>query len=173
MRDVFYNGNAKPENCSVVLRLAQTWFRIGSLEILAKKSETKELNLLIDFILEHHFQDVKQEDREDWILAMFAKIVDSTALLVSKWMSVGFTHGVLNTDNLSLDSITIDYGPFGFLDNYDPNFIPNHSDDSGRYDYESQPSICLWNMGRLAAALTPILSSNFSFLRNESLKVKG
>ena len=81
--------------------------------------------------------------------------------MVAKWMSVGFTHGVLNTDNLSLASITIDYGPFGFLDAYDPNYIPNHSDDSGRYDYESQPSICLWNLGRLATALTPVISSKF------------
>ena len=86
--------------------------------------------------------------------------------MVAKWMSVGFTHGVLNTDNLSLASITIDYGPFGFLDAYDPNYIPNHSDDSGRYDYESQPSICLWNLGRLAAALTPVISSKF---KNSSL----
>lgn len=161
MRDIFYNGNAKPEKCAVVLRLAPTWFRIGSLEILAKNSETSELNKLIDFILVHHFDHVKpeNEDKEDWILAMFANIVDSTAHLVAKWMSVGFTHGVLNTDNLSLASITIDYGPFGFLDSYDPNFIPNHSDDGGRYDYESQPSICLWNLGRLAVALTPILSN--------------
>ena len=92
---------------------------------------------------------------------MFAQIVDATAHLVAKWMSVGFTHGVLNTDNLSLASITIDYGPFGFLDAYDPNFIPNHSDDSGRYDYESQPGICLWNLGRLAVALTPLLSCKY------------
>ena len=89
--------------------------------------------------------------------------------MVAKWMSVGFTHGVLNTDNLSLASITIDYGPFGFLDAYDPNYIPNHSDDSGRYDYESQPSICLWNLGRLAAALTPVISSKF---KNSSLDTK-
>ena len=158
MRDIFYNGNAKPEKCAVVLRLASSWFRIGSIEILAKKGETKELNQLMDYILEKHFSNVKQEDREEWILAMFAHIVDATAHLVAKWMSVGFTHGVLNTDNLSLASITIDYGPFGFLDDYDPNYIPNHSDDSGRYDYESQPGICLWNLGRLAVALTPLLS---------------
>ena len=157
MRDIFYNGNAKPEKCAVVLRLAPTWFRIGSLEILARNSETTELNQLIDFILQNNFQHVKQENREEWILAMFANIVDSTAHMVAKWMSVGFTHGVLNTDNLSLKSITIDYGPFGFLDAFDPNYIPNHSDDQGRYDYESQPSICLWNLGRLAAALTSIL----------------
>ena len=80
MRDIFYNGNAKPEKCSVVLRLAPTWFRIGSLEILARNSETTELNQLIDFILEHHFQHVKpsNDNKEDWILAMFANIVDST-----------------------------------------------------------------------------------------------
>ena len=72
-------------------------------------------------------------------------------------MSVGFTHGVLNTDNMSLASITIDYGPFGILEAYQPDFIPNHSDDSGRYDYESQPDICYWNLGKLATALTPVL----------------
>ena len=90
---------------------------------------------------------------------MFAEIVDSTAKLVALWMSVGFTHGVLNTDNLSLASITIDYGPFGFLEAYNPDFIPNHSDDSGRYDYESQPEICFWNLDKLATALTPIISN--------------
>ena len=84
MRDIFYNGNAKPEKCAVVLRIAQNWFRIGSIEILAKKGETKELNQLMDYILEKHFSSVKQEDREDWILAMFAQIVDATAHLVAK-----------------------------------------------------------------------------------------
>ncbi len=164
MRDIFYNGNAKPEPCSVVLRLAPTWFRIGSLEILARKSETTELKQVLDFILEHQFSHLKQDlDKEDWILAMFANIVDSTASLVAKWMSIGFTHGVLNTDNMSLASITIDFGPFGFLDAYDPDFIPNHSDDGGRYDYQSQPAICHWNLQKLAAALTPVLSSNINF----------
>ena len=72
MRDIFYNGNAKLEKCAVVLRLAPHWFRIGSFEILAKSGETKELNLLVDFVLENHFQHLKQENRDDWILAMFA-----------------------------------------------------------------------------------------------------
>jgi uncharacterized protein YdiU (UPF0061 family) len=88
---------------------------------------------------------------------MYARIVQESAQLVAKWMSVGFTHGVLNTDNLSLKSITIDYGPYGFLDAYDPNFIPNHSDDSGRYDYESQPEIFRWNLKKLLQALLPII----------------
>ena len=81
MRDIFYNGNAKPEKCAVVLRLAPTWFRIGSLEILAKSSEIDELKKLIDYILNHHFAHVKPArhlEKEDWVLAMFANIVDST-----------------------------------------------------------------------------------------------
>ncbi len=74
-------------------------------------------------------------------------------------MSVGFVHGVMNTDNLSLASVTIDYGPFGFVDDYDPYFIPNTSDDFGRYDLENQPSIGLWNLQRMADAIKPLLSS--------------
>ena len=84
-------------------------------------------------------------------------------------MSVGFTHGVLNTDNMSLASITIDFGPFGFLDAFQPDFIPNHSDHSGRYDYESQPEICAWNLDKLATALTPILSST----KHQQLRYKN
>ena len=106
--------------------------------------------MLIYFLL---FSQIKNE------FFFLSEIVDSTAKMVASWMSVGFTHGVLNTDNLSLASITIDYGPFGFLEAYDPNYIPNHSDDSGRYDYESQPEICFWNLDKLATALTPILSN--------------
>ncbi len=84
-------------------------------------------------------------------------------ILILTWV-LGFTHGVLNTDNLSLASLTIDYGPFGFMDGYDPNYIPNHSDDMGRYDYESQPSICYWNLEKLATALTAVLPRKLIFL---------
>ena len=94
MRDIFYDGRAKLEKCAVVLRLAQTWFRIGSFEILARTQEFRELNLLLDFILENHFSHLQDksgvgENRDEWILAMFAEIVDETAKLVAKWMSVG------------------------------------------------------------------------------------
>jgi len=120
-----------------------------------------------DFIVTNIFPDIKanNSDPDDQILELYSRIVHESARLVACWMSVGFAHGVLNTDNLSLKSITIDYGPFGFLDSYDPYFIPNHSDDSGRYDYESQPEIVRWNLKKLLQSLLPILSGNLNFLK--------
>ena len=87
--------------------------------------------------------------------------------LVAQWMALGFTHGVLNTDNLSLLAITIDYGPFGFLDAYDPDYVPNHSDDGGRYQYDAQPDICKWNLSKLATALTAVIPGNRLCLLNQ------
>ena len=89
---------------------------------------------------------------------MFTEIVSRTAVLISHWSGVGFTHGVLNTDNMSVAGITIDYGPFGFLDEYNSSYIPNHSDDMGRYDYQSQVNIGRWNLEKLSAALKPLVS---------------
>ena len=103
--------------------------------------------------MEHFYPQSNQNYVE-----FFRSVVDSSALLVAKWMAVGFAHGVLNTDNMSLLSITIDFGPFGFLDSYEPNFIPNHSDDEGRYSYSNQPAVFKWNMARLADALSPLTS---------------
>merc|ERR1711879_291307 len=100
------------------------------------------------------------EPREEAVLALFSRVVESTAELIARWAAVGFTHGVLNTDDLSLAGVTIDYGPFGFLDEYNPGFIPNHSDDMGRYDYQSQVNIGLWNLDKLAVALKPLLSTD-------------
>ena len=88
---------------------------------------------------------------------MFEELVKSTATMVATWQCVGFCHGVLNTDNMSLLGLTIDYGPYGFMDNFDPKHICNHSDDKGRYRYEAQPEICKWNLGKLAEALDPVL----------------
>ena len=156
-RDMFYDGRLKPEKGAVVLRLAPTWFRIGSFEILAMNKEYEELKQLADFVLANLFPHIS-ETGEDGYIAMFAEVVDKTALLVAHWMSVGFAHGVLNTDNMSIASITIDYGPFGFIDEYNPRFVPNHSDDMGRYDLESQVNIGLWNLDKLATALKPLIS---------------
>lgn len=157
MRDIFYDGHGQMERCAVVLRLAPTWFRIGSLEILARSGEMNELRTLVNYLLANHFKCEENGGFDEKVLAMFSTVVEKTAALVAHWMSVGFTHGVLNTDNMSLESVTIDYGPFGFLDEYNVNYIPNHSDDGGRYDYESQPAIAYWNMNKLAMSLTPIL----------------
>ena len=93
-------------------------------------------------------------------MSMFSEIVSRTAVLVARWSGVGFTHGVLNTDNMSVAGITIDYGPFGFLDEYNSSYIPNHSDDMGRYDYQSQPAIGRWNLEKLAVALKPLVNDD-------------
>ncbi|XP_055037773.2 protein adenylyltransferase SelO isoform X2 [Misgurnus anguillicaudatus] len=130
-RDQFYNGNIIKERGAVVLRLAKSWFRIGSLEILTKAGE---LNVL--------------------------RVVNETAHLIAQWMSVGFAHGVCNTDNFSLLSITMDYGPFGFMESYEPNFVPNLSDDEGRYSIGSQANVGLFNLQKLLEALQPLLTQD-------------
>eukprot|EP00095_Tigriopus_kingsejongensis_P008406 maker-scaffold9_size846264-snap-gene-6.16 protein:Tk08406 transcript:maker-scaffold9_size846264-snap-gene-6.16-mRNA-1 annotation:"hypothetical protein LOTGIDRAFT_122035" len=160
-RDMFYNGNLKMERGAVVLRLAPTWFRFGSFQILAKHREMEELAQLVDFVLKENFPHIlatHPEDRDSQIVALFQEVCEDTAKMIAHWMSVGFAHGVMNTDNMSIKSITIDYGPYGFLDEYDPHFIPNSSDDMGRYDFQNQPSVALWNLQQLALAFKPLVS---------------
>lgn len=156
VRDQFYNGNLRTERAAVVLRLAPSWFRIGSLEILAKNKELELLQQLLDFVIKNHFPQVDIKDKDRY-LALYSTIVSQTAQLVAQWQSVGFTHGVCNTDNFSLLSITIDYGPFGFMDEYNPRFVPNTSDDEGRYSYENQPDVGYFNLEKLGDALKPVL----------------
>lgn len=156
VRDQFYNGKPRTERAAVVLRLAPSWFRIGSLEILAKNKELELLQQLLDFVIKNHFPQVDIKDKDRY-LALYSTIVSQTAQLVAKWQSVGFTHGVCNTDNFSLLSITIDYGPFGFMDEYNPRFVPNTSDDEGRYSYENQPDVGYFNLEKLGDALKPVL----------------
>jgi uncharacterized protein YdiU (UPF0061 family) len=112
------------------------------------------LKQMVDFVMRQNYAQIANGD----YATFFSTVVNESASLVAHWMAVGFAHGVLNTDNMSLLSVTIDYGPFGFLDAYEPTFIPNHSDDEGRYSYENQPKIFKWNLSRLAAALDPILN---------------
>lgn len=155
-RDMFYDGRVKMEQGAVVLRLAPTWFRFGSLEMLAVSGELDSLKQVADFLLAQTFPHLPTG--EDGYLAMFQEVVTKTAIMIAQWTAIGFAHGVMNTDNMSLASITIDYGPFGFVDAYSPGFTPNHSDDTGRYDLESQGSIGLWNLDKLAKALKPLLA---------------
>ncbi|XP_071480901.1 protein adenylyltransferase SelO-like [Diadema antillarum] len=156
-RDQFYDGHPRQEKAAVVLRLAPSWFRIGSLEILTYNGEIDLLRKLTDFIIRHYFVGVDPE-HEDRYLAFFAEVVSQMADMIARWQSVGFAHGVMNTDNFSILSLTIDYGPFGFLDEYNPRFVPNTSDDEARYSYENQPDVGLFNLRKLAAALTPLLT---------------
>ncbi|XP_029384769.1 uncharacterized protein LOC115060800 [Echeneis naucrates] len=157
LRDQFYNGNVKKERGAVVLRLAKSWFRIGSLEILAQSGEIDLLRKLLDFVTNEHFPSIHSGDSEKY-LVFFSTLVNETAHLIAQWMSVGFAHGVCNTDNFSLLSITIDYGPFGFMESYNPNFIPNTSDDEGRYSIGAQANVGLFNLEKLLGALSPVLT---------------
>ncbi|XP_030625251.1 uncharacterized protein LOC115808117 [Chanos chanos] len=158
-RDQFYNGNMKKERGAVVLRLAESWFRIGSLEILAKTGEEDLLRQLLDFIIEEHFAFIRTDDPNKYVV-FFSVVVNETAHLLAQWMSVGFAHGVCNTDNFSLLSVTIDYGPFGFMESYNPNFVPNMSDDEGRYSIGAQANVGLFNLEKLFEALIPLLTSD-------------
>ncbi|XP_075408649.1 protein nucleotidyltransferase YdiU-like isoform X2 [Tenrec ecaudatus] len=155
-RDPLYDGNIVKERGAVVLRVAKSWFRIGSLEILAHYGELDLLRTLLDFIIREHFPsvDVKEPDR---YVDFFSVVVSETAQLIALWMSVGFAHGVCNTDNFSLLSITIDYGPFGFMEAYNPDFVPNTSDDEKRYKIGNQANIGMFNLHKLLESLIPLL----------------
>ncbi|GAA6213575.1 uncharacterized protein LOC108899996 [Lates japonicus] len=157
LRDQFYNGNVKTERGAVVLRLAKSWFRIGSLEILAQSGEIDLLRKLLNFVTDEHFPSISSGDPDKY-LVFYSTVVNETAHLIAQWMSVGFAHGVCNTDNFSLLSITIDYGPFGFMELYDPNFVPNTSDDEGRYSIGAQVNVGLFNLEKLLVALSPVLT---------------
>eukprot|EP00899_Mesostigma_viride_P006229 jgi/Mesvir1/15607/Mv03215-RA.1 len=171
-RDPLYNGNVVHERASVVLRIAPTFLRFGSFEIFKPTDpltgrrgpsvglEAEMLPRMLDHIIRSYFSEQSWSKLEDPIaryLAFFEEVVHRTARLVAMWQSVGFCHGVLNTDNMSILGLTLDYGPYGFLDTYNPNFIPNGSDKEGRYDFKGQPAICRWNCLKFAEALRGVL----------------
>jgi uncharacterized protein YdiU (UPF0061 family) len=171
IRDIKYDGHPIKERATVCLRIAPSFIRFGSFEIFKPTDEMtgregpsvgleKEmLPELLNFVIKNHYIDIwnKFENPQDRYLAFYSELVRRTAYMVAKWQSVGWCHGVLNTDNLSVLGLTIDYGPFGFLDFYDPDFICNASDDGGRYSYKNQPSICKWDLEKLGEALNPVL----------------
>ncbi|XP_017672748.1 PREDICTED: UPF0061 protein Pfl01_0444-like [Lepidothrix coronata] len=171
-RDQFYNGNIKKERGAIVLRLAKSWFRIGSLEILAHSGELDLQRRLLDFIIQEHFPSIAVNDSNRY-LEFFSTVVSETANLIALWMSVGFAHGVCNTDNFSLLSITIDYGPFGFMESYDPNFVPNTSDDERRYKIGNQANVGLFNLSKLLQALNPLLDPRQKQLTSQILEGYG
>ena len=143
------------EKGAIVLRLSPTWVRFGTFEYLNAKGEHDKLQQLADYVIEESFPHLK--DDEGMYLKMYAEIVRNTATTIAKWQSVGFNHGVMNTDNMSIDGRTIDYGPFAFLDDYDKDYVCNHTDIDGRYSFKNQPGIAHWNLAQLAKALSPII----------------
>lgn len=143
------------ETAAVLVRMAPTFVRFGSFELFASRRQTGELRLLADYVIDNFFPGIGAGPDRD--VRFFAEVVRRTAELMAAWQSVGFAHGVMNTDNFSIIGLTLDYGPFGFLDAYEPGFICNHTDAGGRYAFDAQPTIGLWNCYALASALMPLV----------------
>jgi serine/tyrosine/threonine adenylyltransferase len=157
MRDMFYDGNAQYEPGAVVCRVAPTFTRFGSFEIHAARGDVEVLRQLADHTINSDFPHLGAPARDTYI-AWFDEICQSTAVMVAHWMRVGFVHGVMNTDNMSIAGLTIDYGPYGWLENYDPDWTPNTTDAGGkRYRYGQQPQVALWNLVQLANAIYPLI----------------
>jgi protein adenylyltransferase len=151
IRDMFYDGNPEPEPGAVVCRVAPSFVRFGNFQIHAAHQELDTLRRLADYVIREHYSGMNYEQ---W----FHEICRRTAVLMVDWMRLGFVHGVMNTDNMSILGLTIDYGPYGWLEDYDPLWTPNTTDAQGRrYAYGQQPHIAQWNLARLAEALLPLV----------------
>ncbi|MCR9943388.1 protein adenylyltransferase SelO [Vibrio owensii] len=145
----------KMEYGALLIRVAETHIRFGHFEHFFYTNQLAEQKLLADKVIEWHFPECSQAEKP--YAAMFESVVEKTAEMIAYWQAYGFAHGVMNTDNMSILGQTFDYGPFGFLDDYDPNYICNHSDYQGRYAFEQQPRIALWNLSALAHSLSPLV----------------
>jgi len=163
-RDVFYDGNVTMEQGAIVCRAAHSFIRFGNFEIHAAYRETDLLKQLADYVINRdfpHLGKVKSgTDNSEIYQQWFREILQTTADTVAQWQRVGFVHAVMNTDNMSILGQTIDYGPYGWLEEYDPRWTPNYVDNSmRRYSYGNQPQIALWNLYQLANALVPLFEN--------------
>lgn len=159
VRDQFYDGNPKDEQGAIVARVSPSFLRFGNFEILAARKELETLKMLSDWTIQRFYPECN--DASNPYLFLFESVINRTAKLMVEWMRVGFVHGVMNTDNMSILGLTIDYGPYSFLDEFDLNFTPNTTDLPGRrYAFGNQPSIAQWNLGCLAGALMPLIGDS-------------
>lgn len=146
------------EHAAIVCRVAPTHLRFGHFEFYYYRDQHAALAPLADYVIEHHYPELRGAgDRyERWL----DTVVSRSARLVAQWQGYGFCHGVLNTDNMSIIGLTLDYGPYGFIDGFDAGHICNHSDEGGRYAYDRQPEIVAWNCSRLLQACLPLLDDD-------------
>ncbi len=157
LRDMFYDGHPELEPGAVVCRVAPSFLRFGNYEIAAAHGERELLEKLVDHTFDVHFPHL-EGSRADKVLAFYREVVASTADLVVHWQRVGFVHGVMNTDNMSIHGVTIDYGPYGWLEDYDPAWTPNTTDaQMRRYAFGNQPRMAQWNVAKLGNALAPLV----------------
>ena len=163
-RDMFYDGNPQLEAGAVVCRVAPSFTRFGNFEIFSARGDIETLKKLADFTIRtdfpHLLESSSDEIDTDTYLQWFIEVCTRTAQLMAHWMRVGFVHGVMNTDNMSILGLTIDYGPYGWLEGYEPDWTPNTTDAQGRrYRYGAQPRVALWNLAQLANAIYPLINA--------------
>lgn len=159
IRDMLYDGNPAPEPGAIVCRVAPSFIRFGHFEILAARGEHSLLQQLIDFTIKRDFPEITKTSPDRFAI-WFKLVCERTARLVVEWLRVGFVHGVLNTDNMSILGLTIDYGPYGWMDSFDPGWTPNTTDEvMHRYCLGKQPGVALWNLEKLAGALATVAPS--------------
>ena len=157
VRDILYNGNPKKEKGAVVARVAESFIRFGSFEIHTARQDFKTLKTLADYTIKNHFPNLG-EPSKDTYLQFFESVCNQTRKMIIDWQRVGFVHGVMNTDNMSILGLTIDYGPYGWLEDYNPNWTPNTTDNQHkRYRFGNQFKVSLWNLTQLANALFPLI----------------
>ena len=157
LRDVMYNGNAAYEKGAIVCRAAPSFIRFGNFQIFAMREDFDNLKKLTDYTIRHFYPHLGEPNKETYI-EFFREICERTLDLMIQWERVGFVHGVMNTDNMSILGLTIDFGPYGWLEDYDPNWTPNTTDaGQKRYRYGNQANIGLWNLLQLGNALFPLI----------------
>jgi uncharacterized protein YdiU (UPF0061 family) len=158
IRDMFYDGHPAPEPGAIVCRVAPSFVRFGNFQIHRANDELESLRRLADYVIRMHYPGFDSYEK------FFHEVCRRTGLLLVDWMRLGFVHGVMNTDNMSILGVTIDYGPYGWLEGYDPQWTPNTTDaHTRRYSYGNQPQIAQWNLARLAEALLPLVGDKSPF----------
>lgn len=145
------------ESGAMLMRLAESHVRFGHFEHFYYRREPQKVQQLADYVIRHHWPHLQNE--ADKYILWFSDVVTRTAEMIAGWQTIGFAHGVMNTDNMSILGLTMDYGPYGFLDDFQPGFICNHSDYQGRYSFDNQPAVGLWNLQRLAQSLSPFINA--------------
>lgn len=157
LRDVMYDGNPDHEKGAIVARVAPSFLRFGSYEIFPARGDKKTLKTLVDYTIKTHYSHLGEPSKDAYV-AFLKEIAKRSMDMVIHWQRVGFVHGVMNTDNMSILGLTIDYGPYGWLEDYDHSWTPNTTDSANkRYRYGTQPQIVLWNLLKLANALYPLI----------------
>lgn len=157
LRDMLYNGNPEYEKGAIVCRVVPSFLRFGNYEIFAARQDIKTLKTLVDYTIKYFFSHLGKPSKETY-LTFFNEVSQRTLDMIIHWQRVGFVHGVMNTDNMSILGLTIDYGPYGWLEGFDYGWTPNTTDrQHKRYRYGNQPNVGLWNLYKLANALYPLI----------------